>query len=87
VGLDAGDAVGLDFIEPLIHIRVQILPHAPELQAQALGGKSRSLSRTTTIKKWDPTNLSTNATPQDNFVQIKITIDNQTLTFYVCNLN
>ncbi len=52
----------------------------------SIGGGNRTFNRTTTIKNWDPANLTTNASPQSNFVQLQITIDGQTLTVYLCNL-
>jgi len=51
----------------------------------SLGGVNRTFSRVTTIANWDPNNIGSNASPQSNFVQIQITIDGRTLTFYLCN--
>ena len=50
-----------------------------------IGGKSVIVNRTTTIRKWDPNNLASGASPQDDFFQIQITIDNQSLTFYLAS--
>jgi len=53
----------------------------------AIGGQSLSYARTTTIQKWDPNNLVTNASPQTDFVQVKVTINSQTLAAYITNPN
>ena len=47
------------------------------------GGRQATVNRSVTIKLWDPNNLTSNATPQNDFVQVQITIDGKTLTFYL----
>jgi hypothetical protein len=51
-----------------------------------IGGKTVSLSRTTTISKWDPNDLTNNASPQNDFVKVVVTIDGQSITFYMSAL-
>lgn len=48
-----------------------------------IGGKAVTLNRTTTIHQWDPTNISGNTSPKTDFFRVVVTIDQQSLTFYV----
>lgn len=48
-----------------------------------IGGKSVSLSRSVAISKWDPNNIASNSSPKDDFVKVVITIDAQSVTFYL----
>jgi len=43
--------------------------------------------RTISIAKWDPNNLSTNTSPQTNFVQVSVTVNGETLLCYLTNPN
>ena len=49
----------------------------------SIAGQSTTYNRTTSIQKWDPNNLSTNASPQADFVQVQVTINGQSLVCYL----
>lgn len=49
----------------------------------SVGGQSLTYPRTTTITNWDPQNLSSNASPQTDFVQVQVTIGGRSLTEYL----
>lgn len=51
--------------------------------ALSIGGQNLTYTRTTTIKKWDPNNIASNASPQTDFVQVNITINSQSVTAYI----
>ncbi len=53
----------------------------------SIGGQQLKYARTTSIQKWDPNNLATNASPQTDFVQVKVTINSQSLAAYITGLN
>jgi len=46
-------------------------------------GQTLSLSRTVSIQNWDPNNLSGNASPKSDFARVQITVDGQSVAFYV----
>ena len=47
------------------------------------GGQSLTYNRTVTIKNWDPNNITSNSSPQTDFCQVQITINGQTVAFYL----
>jgi len=49
----------------------------------SIGGQSQTYNRTTSIQDWDPNNLSSNASPQPDFVQVRVTINGQSLVCYL----
>jgi type II secretory pathway pseudopilin PulG len=49
----------------------------------SVGGQSLTYSRTTTIQNWDPNNVVTNLSPQPDFVQVKVTINGQSLACFL----
>jgi len=60
------------------------LPYsATDTVTLGIGGQSLTYNRTTSIQKWDPSNLAVNTTPQPDFVQVQITINGQSLTCYM----
>ena len=48
-----------------------------------IGGQAVTCNRTTSIQNWDPTNISTNSSPQSDFVRVQVTINGQTLTCFL----
>ncbi|MGN6368983.1 MAG: PulJ/GspJ family protein [Phycisphaerae bacterium] len=59
------------------------LPYsASDTVTLSVGGGSITCNRTVNIRKWDPDHLSTNTTPQDDFVRVQISIDGQSLDCY-----
>jgi len=53
----------------------------------SVGGQTPTYNRSTTIQNWDPNNMTTNATPQADFVQVQITVNNRIVTFYLTKPN
>ncbi len=60
------------------------LPYsASDTVTLSIGGQSITYNRTTTIKIWDPNDITGNSSPQVDFVQVRITIDSQSTTAYL----
>jgi len=51
----------------------------------SIQGQNTTLNRTTSIQNWDPNNLSSNTSPQADFVRIQITIDGNVYVIYLTN--
>jgi hypothetical protein len=51
-----------------------------------INGKATSLARSLTISRWDPNDITNNSSPQNDFVKVVITIDGQSITFYMSAL-
>ena len=49
----------------------------------SIGGRQVGCSRTTNIQKWDPNNLGSNTSPQNDFVRVQVVIDGQSLECYL----
>jgi hypothetical protein len=49
----------------------------------SIGGQSLTFPRSVSIQKWDPNNMTTNASPQADFAQVKITINGQVAVSYL----
>jgi prepilin-type N-terminal cleavage/methylation domain-containing protein len=49
----------------------------------SISGRQVTCSRTTSIQKWDPNNLTSNTAPQDDFVRVQVVIDGQSMECYL----
>lgn len=50
-----------------------------------IAGRSITCNRTTAMQRWDPNAITSNSSPQSDFVRIQITINGQVLTAYLTN--
>jgi type II secretory pathway pseudopilin PulG len=89
-------AISLELVSEMESWRAVVFGNAPwpatlpynvtDTVTITVGGQSHTYSRTTSIKLYDPNNIATNANPQPDFAQVKITINSQSLTGYMCGL-